>query len=59
MAEAALRLGTHVLLIALVLVIGWIMRQFYSSAQVSTVTSQSEAALAAALPTPTPARGVA
>jgi murein DD-endopeptidase MepM/ murein hydrolase activator NlpD len=55
MAEAALRLGTHVLLIALVLVIGWIMRQFYSSAQVSPVTSQSEAALAAALPTPTPA----
>jgi LysM repeat protein len=55
MAEPALRLGTHVLFIALILVIGWIMREFYSSAQVNPVTSQGEAALAAALPTPTPA----
>jgi LysM repeat protein len=55
MAEPALRLGTHVLFIALILVIGWIMREFYSSVQVSPVTSQGEAALAAALPTATPA----
>ena len=55
MAEAVLRLGTHLLLIVLILVIGWIMREFYRSAQVDNPAAiGNEAALAAALPTPAP-----
>lgn len=54
MAEATLRLGTHALLIILVLIIGFIMRGFYRSVQVNPTTPGEEAALAAALPSPTP-----
>jgi hypothetical protein len=54
LADAALRLSTHVLLIVLILVIGWIMREFYRSAQAEPDIQGSEAALAAAIPTPTP-----
>jgi murein DD-endopeptidase MepM/ murein hydrolase activator NlpD len=53
LADTAQRLGTHALLIALILVIAWVMREFYQDAQVDPLSSDS-AALAAALPTPTP-----
>lgn len=52
LAETALRLGTHTLLIALILVVAWVMRKFYLYAQVENVPQ--EAAIAAPLPTPTP-----
>lgn len=52
LAETALRLGTHALLIALILVVAWVMRKFYLYAQVENVPQ--EAAFAAPLPTPTP-----
>jgi len=52
LAETALRLGTHTLLIALILIVAWVMRQFYRYAQFETATQA--AALAASLPTPTP-----
>ena len=51
LAEITLRLGTHVLLIALILFVAWGMRRFYFYAQADS-TSQ-EAAFAAPLPTPT------
>ncbi len=50
LAEATLRLGTHALLLALILVVAWAMRQFY---QYVSVVPQG-AAQAASLPTPTP-----
>lgn len=52
LAETTLRLGTHALLLALILIVAWGMRQFYRYAQVETLPE--EAVLAAALPTPTP-----
>ena len=52
LAETALRLGTHTLLIALILIVAWVMRKFYLYAQVENVPQ--EAAIAAPLPTPTP-----
>lgn len=52
LAETALRLGTHILLIALILVVAWVMRKFYLYAQVENIPQ--EAAIAAPLPTPTP-----
>jgi hypothetical protein len=51
LAETTLRLGTHALLIALILLVAWGMRQFYLSAQVNV---PREAVLAASLPTATP-----
>jgi hypothetical protein len=54
LAESILRAGTHLLSIALVLVVVWVMREFYLRAQV--VEAPREAALAAepVLPTPLP-----
>jgi hypothetical protein len=53
LAEITLRLGTHVLLLALILIVAFAMRQFYQRAQV-TKSVPNQAALAAELPTPTP-----
>ena len=59
LADIAIRLGTHVFLVALILVVAWVMREFYLNAQVSAPsqedTSSSESVLAAPLPTPTEA----
>lgn len=52
LADISLRLGTHALLIALILVMAAVMRQFYGSVQPDN--PGNEAALAASLPTPTP-----
>ncbi len=52
LAESALRLGTHILLVALILIVAWVMRQFYQVGQGET-TPQA-AALAASLPSPVP-----
>jgi len=51
LAETAMRLGTHVLLLALILLVVWGMRQFYRSTHL--VDRPQEAAQAAAPPTPT------
>lgn len=53
LAESALRLGTHALLVAVILIVAWIMRQFYGVAKVETDSDARKSALAAALPTPT------
>jgi murein DD-endopeptidase MepM/ murein hydrolase activator NlpD len=52
LAESALRLGTHILLLALILLVAWAMRQFYRLGQVPE--NSSESVFAAELPTPTP-----
>jgi murein DD-endopeptidase MepM/ murein hydrolase activator NlpD len=52
MADTVIRLGTHVLLVALILVIAWGMRQFYERTQIQAVSDNP--AHAAALPSPTP-----
>lgn len=52
MADTVIRLGTHVLLIALILIIAWGMRQFYVRTQIQAV--KNNPAHAAALPSPTP-----
>lgn len=52
LAETALRLGTHALLLAVILIVAWVMREFYLRAQVAEQPKQ--AALAAELPTATP-----
>jgi murein DD-endopeptidase MepM/ murein hydrolase activator NlpD len=52
LADPALRIGTHLLSIALVLLVVWAMREFYLRFQVSD--PQRQPALAAAVPTPTP-----
>jgi len=52
MADTVIRLGTHVLLVALILVIAWGMRQFYERTQIQAVSDNP--AYAAALPSPTP-----
>lgn len=51
-SETVLRFGTHALLLALVLLVAFGMREFYSRIQISEL--RSEAAFAAPLPTPTP-----
>jgi len=51
LAETALRLGTHALLLALILIVAWGMRRFYRFTQAEV--QPREAALAAAPPTPT------
>ena len=53
LADTAQRLGTHALLIALILVIAWVMRRLYQDTQNDPV-APGNAALAASLPTPTP-----
>ncbi|MCI0519062.1 MAG: M23 family metallopeptidase [Chloroflexi bacterium] len=56
LAEGALRLGTHVLLLALILTVAWAMRQFYRTGQVESLPqSGAPAAIqptATALPLP-------
>jgi murein DD-endopeptidase MepM/ murein hydrolase activator NlpD len=52
LAEVALRLGTHALLIALILLVAWGLREFYVLAQ--TVEPSSRIAAIDSLPTPTP-----
>jgi len=52
LADSAVRLGTHILLVALVLVVAWVMRAFYFQKQAAS--QPEEAAMAASLPTPTP-----
>jgi murein DD-endopeptidase MepM/ murein hydrolase activator NlpD len=56
LAETALRLGTHVLLIALILGVAWGLREFYLFADV--VELPGGAAFAAAIPTPTPTQAL-
>lgn len=51
-ADSTIRIGTHLLSIALVLLVVWVMREFYLRAQLTT--PPREAAFAAALPTLTP-----
>lgn len=52
LAKTTLRLGTHALLLALILIVAWGMRAFYLRVQVADVPR--EAAFAASLPTATP-----
>lgn len=52
LAEGVNRIGTHVLLIVLILIISWAMRQFFQYTEPEKTTEQS--VLAADLPTPTP-----
>jgi murein DD-endopeptidase MepM/ murein hydrolase activator NlpD len=54
LAETALRLGTHTLLIALILIVAWAMLKFYLYVQIEDAPRDSASALAAALPTATP-----
>lgn len=55
LGDKVLRLGTHILSIAMVLLVIWTMRIFYRHAQVNTVSEAANlGALAAALPTLTP-----
>jgi murein DD-endopeptidase MepM/ murein hydrolase activator NlpD len=53
LAETTLRMGTHALLVALILIVAWGMRQLYLRAQVPDPSAR-EAVLAAELPTATP-----
>ena len=54
LGETIYRLGTHLLSIALVLIVVWGMRAFYLRAQVESIDPLPNEAKAAALPTPTP-----
>ena len=51
-ADSVLRIGTHMLFIALALLVVWVMRAYYLGAQVPD--TPEKAVLAAALPTSTP-----
>ncbi len=52
LGERALRLGTHVLMVVLILVVAWGMREFYLRAQI--VNPPENPAFAAAMPSPMP-----
>jgi murein DD-endopeptidase MepM/ murein hydrolase activator NlpD len=52
LAEGVNRIGTHILLVLLILIISWAMRQFFQYTEPEKTTEQ--AALAAGLSTPTP-----
>ena len=52
MADTTIRLGTHVLLVALILAVAWGMRQFYLQTQIEN--QKNSPVLAAPLPTATP-----
>ena len=52
LAEVAIRLGTQALLVAVILIVAWGMRELYGHAQAPS--QPREAAFAASLPTPTP-----
>ena len=54
LGEIVFRLGTHLFSIAAILVVIWVMRAFYLSAQQESISTPRQAALAAALPSPTP-----
>jgi len=53
-ADLALRLGTHVLLLALILMVAWGLRRFYLLEQLTDLGSRSSEAFAASNPTQTP-----
>jgi murein DD-endopeptidase MepM/ murein hydrolase activator NlpD len=53
LGEITFRLGTHVLLIAIILLVAWGLRRFYTLAQ-TTPMSKPKAALLASSPTSTP-----
>lgn len=53
-AEPALRVGTHVLSLAIVALVVWAMRNYYLDVQQAPAGSRSDAAFAQALPTPSP-----
>ena len=52
LAEFVLRLGTHALMLALILLFAWVLRGFYLLAQAEKPLSRT--ASASTLPTPTP-----
>ena len=52
LAEVAIRLGTQALLVAVILIVAWGMRELYGRAQAPS--QPREAVFAASLPTPTP-----
>jgi murein DD-endopeptidase MepM/ murein hydrolase activator NlpD len=52
MGDIALRLGTHALMLALILLVAWSLRKFYLFVEANQIAPQ--AALGANLPTPTP-----
>ncbi len=54
LGEVVFRFGTHLLSIALVLIVVWAMRTFYLKAQQENARIPRHGALAAALPSPTP-----
>jgi hypothetical protein len=54
LGEVFFRFGTHLLSIALVLIVVWAMRTFYLKAQQENARIPRQGALAAALPSPTP-----
>jgi LysM repeat protein len=56
LADAAQRLGTNILLVAVILIVAWAMRHFYFTAHVENTSNVS--ALAADLPTPTPTQAL-
>lgn len=53
LADSAIRIGTHILLIALVLVVAWVMRTFYFQKQTATQPIEAAAAESFTEPTPT------
>ncbi len=53
LGETVFRLGTHLFSLAAILVVIWTMRAFYLRAQQENVNAPRQAALAAALPSPT------
>jgi murein DD-endopeptidase MepM/ murein hydrolase activator NlpD len=54
LADTTIRLGTHALLVALILIVAWAMREFYVHAQPANEQQPKQAAFAAPLPTATP-----
>jgi len=56
LSEKVLRLGTHALLVMLILIVAWGMREFYTRAQILNLPEDS--AFAAPLSSPTPTAGV-
>lgn len=53
MGEASFRLGTHVMLVALILIVAWLLREVYQSAETSDAPRRAAFAAPVATPTPT------